>query len=158
MEALLTTDSTGMTALNAGLLTVGQIAIILAGAFPMVEFLKKRMQNRRMRIAEKAGLDKESVAGMLASTANSIATFTAFGNMNAKGKLVNAAFAVSAAFIFGDHLGYTAAVSEKMILPLLTTKAVGGILALLAVLIVGPWLLKKTGYRDEDLAEKGEKG
>ena len=32
--------------------------------------------------------------------------------MNAKGKLLNVAFAVTAAFVFGDHLGFTAGVDS----------------------------------------------
>lgn len=51
--------------------------------------------------------------------------------MNPKGKLLNVAFAVSAAFVFGDHLGFTAGVNSEMIFPVIVGKLVAGITALI---------------------------
>ena len=45
-----------------------------------------------------------SSAGLVATLANNIAMFNIMGEMNPKGKILNVAFAVSAAFVFGDHL------------------------------------------------------
>ena len=44
---------------------------------------------------------------------------------------MNVAFAVSAAFIFGDHLGFTARVYRDMVFPMFVGKAVGGVIAVM---------------------------
>jgi ethanolamine transporter len=69
--------------------------------------------------------------------------FNIMGDMNAKGKLLNVAFAVSAAFVFGDHLGFTAGVNSEMIFPVIIGKLVAGITALILANILAPMLLSK---------------
>ena len=47
-------------------------------------------------------------------------------------------FTVSAAFVLGDHLGFTAGVEREMIFPMIVGKLVGGVTAvILAMLFVG---------------------
>ena len=55
------------------------------------------------------------------------------------GKVVNIAFAVSAAFVFGDHLGFTAGFAPEMIGPMIVGKLVGGVSAI----AVAMWLTAK---------------
>ena len=58
-------------------------------------------------------------------------------DMDNRGKVLNVAFAVSAAFVFGDHLGFTAGVAREMIFPMVVGKLVAGITAVaLALLFV----------------------
>lgn len=52
-------------------------------------------------------------------------------DMDKRGKIINVAFAVSGAFVFGDHLGFTAGVDSQMIFPMLIGKLVGGITAVI---------------------------
>ena len=47
--------------------------------------------------------------------------------MDARGKVVNIAFAVSAAFVFGDHLGFTAGFAPEMLPAMIIGKLAGGI-------------------------------
>ena len=53
------------------------------------------------------------------------------------------AFAVSAAFVFGDHLGFTAGVNSEMIFPMIVGKLTAGITALIVANILAPKLLSK---------------
>ena len=69
--------------------------------------------------------------------------FNIMKDMNAKGKILNVAFAVSAAFVFGDHLGFTAGVNNEMIFPVIVGKLVAGITALILANIMSPMLLAK---------------
>ena len=39
--------------------------------------------------------------------------------MDQRGKVINVAFAVSAAFVFGDHLGFTAGFDPEMLVPVI---------------------------------------
>lgn len=55
--------------------------------------------------------------------------FGTIKDMDNRGKIVNMAFAVSAAFVFGDHLGFTAGFNSNMVFPMIVGKLVGGITA-----------------------------
>ena len=69
--------------------------------------------------------------------------FNIMGEMDPKGKLLNVAFAVSAAFVFGDHLGFTAGVDQAMVTPVIIGKLVAGITALIVANLLAPKLLSK---------------
>jgi len=129
----------GMAPISAGFETVGTIAIILAGAFPLVFVLTKLLRAPLMAVGRKLGINDAAAAGLIASLANSIATFGLVKDMNERGKVINIAFAVSAAFVFGDHLGFTAGFAPEMIGPMIIGKLVGGVSAV----AVAMWLTKK---------------
>ena len=129
----------GMAPISEGFATVGTIAIILAGAFPLVFVLTKLLRKPLMAVGRFLGINDAAAAGLIASLANSIATFGLVKDMNERGKVVNIAFAVSAAFVFGDHLGFTAGFAPEMIGPMILGKLAGGISAVAVAL----WLTKK---------------
>ena len=134
---------TGMTPLNNGLLTCGTIGIVLVGAFPMVKFITDTFGGVLSKVGSALGMDDKGSAGLVATLANNIAMFNIMGEMNPKGKLLNVAFAVSAAFVFGDHLGFTAGVNQSMVTPVIVGKLVAGITALIVANILAPKLLSK---------------
>ena len=128
----------GMAPISEGFATVGTIAILLAGAFPLVFVLTKLLRKPLMAAGKLLGINDAAAAGLIASLANSIATFGMVKDMNTRGKVVNIAFSVSAAFVFGDHLGFTAGFAPEMIGPMIVGKLVGGISAIAVAL----WLTK----------------
>lgn len=129
----------GMAPISEGFETVGTIAIVLAGAFPLVFVITKLLRKPLMAAGRWLGINDAAAAGLIASLANSIATFGMVKDMNRRGKVVNIAFAVSAAFVFGDHLGFTAGFAPEMIGPMIVGKLVGGVSAI----AVGMWLTGK---------------
>lgn len=135
--------STGLTGLDSGLLTCGQIAIVLIGAFPMVKWITKTFGKALQKVGGALGMDDKGSAGMVANLANNIAMFNILGEMNPKGKLLNVAFAVSAAFVFGDHLGFTAGNEPEMIFPVIVGKLVAGVTAIILANLLAPKLLSK---------------
>jgi len=46
------------------------------------------------------------------------------------------AFAVSAAFVFGDHLGFTAGFAPEMLVPVIAAKLVSGISAVALAMVL----------------------
>ena len=132
----------GMAPISEGFATVGTIAILLAGAFPLVYLLTKLLRKPLMAAGRYLGINDAAAAGLIASLANSIATFGMVKDMNQRGKVVNIAFAVSAAFVFGDHLGFTAGFAPEMIGPMIIGKLAGGVSAIAVAL----WL---TGKEDK---------
>ena len=129
----------GMAPISDGFETVGTIAIVLAGAFPLVFVITKLLRKPLMAAGRWLGINDAAAAGLIASLANSIATFGMVKDMNRRGKVVNIAFAVSAAFVFGDHLGFTAGFAPEMIGPMIVGKLVGGVSAI----AVAMWLTRK---------------
>ena len=129
----------GMAPISEGFATVGTIAIILSGAFPLVFAVTKLLRRPLMAVGKHLGINDAAAAGLIASLANSIATFGMVKDMNERGKVVNIAFAVSAAFVFGDHLGFTAGFAPEMIGPMIAGKLAGGISAV----AVAMWLTGK---------------
>lgn len=129
----------GMAPLSDSYQTVGAIAIVLAGAFPLVHVATRILRRPLCALGRMLGINETSAAGMMATLANSIATFGLVRDMDARGKVVNIAFAVSAAFVFGDHLGYTAGVAPEMLPALIVGKLVAGISAV----AVAMWMTRR---------------
>ena len=126
----------GMAPISDGFETVGAIAIVLAGAFPLVNVLTRVLQKPLAGLGKRLGVNDVAAAGLIATLANSIATFGMVKDMNPRGKVVNIAFAVSAAFVFGDHLGFTAGFAPSFIGPMILGKLVGGVSAVAAAMLV----------------------
>lgn len=126
----------GMTPISEGFHTVGEIAIVLAGAFPLVFAITKLLEKPLMKLGTRMHINDTAAAGLIASLANSIATFGMIKDMDERGKIVNIAFAVSAAFVLGDHLGYTAGFAPEMLPGVIVGKVVGGIGAVAVALLL----------------------
>ena len=128
-----------MAPIEEGFQTVGAIAIVLAGAFPLVYAVTKLLRKPLLKLGSLLGINDTAAAGLVASLANSIATFGMVKEMDNRGKVVNIAFAVSAAFVFGDHLGFTAGFAPEMLPGVIVGKLVGGVSAVAVAL----WLTMK---------------
>ncbi len=126
----------GMAPIEEGFATVGAIAIILAGAFPLVFVLTRLLEKPLAGLGKGLGINDTAAAGLVASLANSIAAFDMVKDMDRRGKVVNIAFAVSAAFVFGDHLGFTAGFAPEMLPGMIVGKLVGGISAVAVAMVL----------------------
>ncbi|MCQ4636191.1 ethanolamine utilization protein EutH [Anaerovorax odorimutans] len=119
----------GMTSLKEVFLIIGNIAILLAGAFPLVHLITRLFEKPLIKAGRLLGINRPAAAGFLVSLANSIPMFGMLKDMDPRGKVMNMAFAVSGAFVLGDHLGFTASYSPQMIVPLLAGKLTAGVTA-----------------------------
>ena len=126
----------GLAPLEEGFQTVGAIAIVLAGAFPLVYFLTKLLKKPLLKLGKVLGVNDTAAAGLIASLANSIATFDMMKSMDSRGKVINVAFSVSAAFVFGDHMGFTAGFAPEMLPAVIVGKLAGGITAVAVALLL----------------------
>lgn len=146
---LMMDDGTGVNGLESGLLTCGIIAIVLAGAYPMVKFVTDKFGSALEKVGSALGMNAAGSAGLVATLANNIAMFNILKDMNPKGKVLNCAFAVSAAFVFGDHLGFCAGNNAEMITPMIVGKLVAGVLAVVLGNFMAPALLAKIPGSDK---------
>ena len=126
----------GMAPLSEGFQTVGAIAIVLAGAFPLVYLLTKLLRKPLLKLGKLLHIGDTAAAGLLATLANSIATFEMVKQMDDRGKVVNLAFAVSAAFVFGDHMGFTAGYAPELLPAVIVGKLAGGVAAVAVALLL----------------------
>ncbi len=129
----------GANSIEDSFLVVVSIVIVLAGAFPMLHVLTKLLKKPLKQLGNLLKINETATAGMVASLANSVPMFHTLKDMDERGKVVNMAFAVSAAFVFGDHLGFTAGFQPDMVIPVIVGKLVGGFSAVLLAL----WITKK---------------
>ncbi|UQZ90752.1 ethanolamine utilization protein EutH [Deltaproteobacteria bacterium Smac51] len=128
----------GMDPISEGFAVIGSISVVLAGAFTLVHLLTKYLGGPLGKVGGMLGMNKEAAAGMLATLANNIAMFSILKDMDNRGKVINVAFAVSASFTFGDHLGFTAGVNKDMIFPMVVGKIIGGITAVCLAYFMAP--------------------
>jgi ethanolamine transporter len=133
----------GMKPIHEGMAIVGDIAIVLAGAFPLVFVITKVFNKPLMALGKVLGMNDVSAAGLVASLANCIPMFGMMKDMDDRGKIINVAFCVSAAFVFGDHLGFTAGFNADMITPMIVAKLVGGISAVALAMVIANKTLEK---------------
>lgn len=126
----------GMNPIRQEVGVVAEIAFVLAGAFPLVYALTKLLNKPLLKLGKLMGMNAAGAAGLVASLANSIPMLGLLKEMDSRGKILNIAFAVSAAFVFGDHLGFTAGYDSTMLVPVIVAKLTGGISALLLALLL----------------------
>ena len=120
----------GMIPIEEGAMLVFKIGIILSGAYPMFYFISNVLHKYLKRAGDMFELDQYSILGIFSSLANCIPMFGIYDKMNEKGKILNAAFAVSGAFTFGGQLGYISSVSPDSINPFIVSKLVAGLSAI----------------------------
>ncbi|WP_321366254.1 ethanolamine utilization protein EutH [uncultured Celeribacter sp.] len=119
----------------------GYIGIMLSGAFPMVYLMNRFLQRPMQWVGDRLGLSSAGTAGLLAAAANVLAMFRLVKDMPPRDKILVISFAVCGAFMFGDHLAFSANFQPTIILPLLMGKLMGG----MAGFVIAMWIQKTSG-------------
>ncbi len=119
----------GLGDLHEGFLTVGAIAVVLAGAFPLVAVITKFLVKPLGALGKSLGISGTSASGFVATLANSVATFDKLKEMDPRGKVLNIAFAVSASFAFGDHMAFATSFAPQYLGAMIVGKLAGGVSA-----------------------------
>lgn len=132
----------GLAPIQEGIEVVGGIALTLAGAFGLVFAVTKIFNKPLMKMGKLLGMNEVAAAGMVATLANNIPMLQMLKDMDPRGKIINIAFAVSASFVLGDHLGFTAGVAKDMIFPMIVGKLVGGVTAIFVAMFVANKFIK----------------
>ena len=117
---------------------IGSISCVLLGAYPMVLLLTRWFEKPLMSVGKVLNMNNIAAAGMVATLAHNIPMFGMMKQMDTRGKVINCAFAVSAAFALGDHLGFAAANMNAMIFPMIVGKLIGGVTAIGVAMMLVP--------------------
>ena len=122
---------------------VGNIAIFLAGAFPLLAVVRRVFAGGLAAAGRVLKVNKVSVTGLLMTLANPLPTLAMLHDMDDRGRMLNVAFFVSANCVFGDHLAFTAQMDAAMTTPVIISKLVGGVTAVLVAMVLAPRFLGK---------------
>lgn len=106
----------------------GYIGMMLCGAFPFVCIIKQYFQKPLEIIGKKLNLSSDATAGIFAAAANFLALFTMIKNLTPQDKVKTIAFGVCSAYLFGDHLAFTANFQPSLIVPVMVGKCFAGFL------------------------------
>ena len=128
----------------------GSIAIMLAGAYPLVKVLTKVLGKPLGSLGKQIGVNDVAVAGFIACCANSIPAYNMIKDMDNKGKVLNIAFACCAAFALGDHLGFCAGVEPDLVAAMVVAKLAGGVLCIISAI----FFCKMNANQLEDLPDQ----
>lgn len=117
---------------------IGFIFCVLLGAYLMVLLLTCWFEKPLMSVGKLLNMNNIAAAGMVATLANNIPMFGMMKQMDTCGKVINCAFAVSAAFALGDYLGFAAANMNAMIFLMIVGKLIGGVTAIGVAMMLVP--------------------
>lgn len=120
----------GMAPLEDAMSVVSSIGIVMLGSLSAAEFLQRLLKKPFARLGGKLGMSSESMTGLLIGIVSVIPAISMYQDMDEKGKVVNAAFIVSAASLLAAHMGFTVSVEPEMLGPLLGGKLSGAAAAL----------------------------
>lgn len=121
----------GLMPINESLAVVGRIALVMAGAYPMLEVLKKIFKKQFEKIGSVVGLDTCSIGALIGSLASNIIVFGEFSSMNEKGKLICTAFSVSGAFVLGGQMGFVSSQAKDILVIYIISKFISGITSII---------------------------
>ncbi len=106
-------------------------AIIISGCLVLTELIRKFFRPQLNKLAGRTGVNDISVICMLMNCATSLAILPLYPRMDEKGKLLNAAFSISGAYILGGSMAFVSAVSTGYVVVIfIVAKAVSGFLSM----------------------------
>lgn len=126
----------GLIPIEESAILVLNISIVLSGAYPLLYFVSRKLHKYLHRLSDKYDMDTYSILGLISSLASCLPMLGVYDKMNKKGKILNAAFAVSGAFTFGGQLGYISSVAPEFVNPFIMGKLTAGMSAILLGLVL----------------------
>ena len=112
------------------------VSCILAGALPLIFLLSKLLDLPLKKFGKGVGMNENSTLGLFSQLATSIPMYATMDKMDNKGVIFNAAFSVSGAFVFADHLAYTLAVAPSAVPAVVIGKLTSGVLAVVLAIFI----------------------
>lgn len=126
----------GTTSLSDAMKVVSAIGIVMLGSLPAAELLQRALKKPLDWVGDKTGMNGASIAGLLMGIVSIVPAIAMMREMDERGKVVNAAFAVCGASALAAHMGFAFGVEPTLVIPLLVTKVIGGCIGAGAALIL----------------------
>ena len=135
----------GIAAVISPATASGNVGWILDCANSLIYLFSKVLVKPLKWLGDKIGLNETSVVCIISNLVSSSASFGVMDKMNKKGVVMNSAFSVSGAFVFGSHLAFTLAYNSEYVLPVIVGKLVSGMFALILSYIIFDKMNKQKG-------------
>ncbi len=110
--------------------------VTLSGALPLMFIISKLLNKPLNKMGSKIGINGVSALAFLANLVTNASTFGIMDKMDKKGTVLNSAFAVSAAFVFGGHLAFTMAFDSSYVTPMIVGKLISGVCAVILAFLI----------------------
>ena len=127
----------GMDPIGRQLEIVGEMAVMLSGAFPLVKFAERHFGGAHRRLARLFAIDDHAALGMVVSIANPIPMYMMLDRMSDRGKVICSAFSAPILCLLGDYLGFITAAYPEGTVPMMAGKIAAAIAALLLAVLLG---------------------
>ena len=111
---------------NAAFICVNA-SVTMSGTLPFMAVVSRLLRRPMHAFGKKLGVNNASAFAFLSNLVTNATTFDAMEKMDKKGTVLNAAFAVSAAFVLGGQLAFTMAYDSRYVLPMIVGKLVAGV-------------------------------
>lgn len=121
-------ESSAMICVNA--------CVTLSGMLPLMAIVTKLLRKPAQRLGSKMGINDVATVSFLASSVSVTTIFGSMEKMNRKGVVLNAAFSVSASFVFGSHLAFTMAFDSSYLAPMMVGKLLSGVCAVVVAMLL----------------------
>ena len=126
----------GMASVEENAWIIFYSAVVMTGAFPLIYIVSRILKKPLSLLGKKLSVSTESVTGLLSTLGTSITTFGNMKDMDKKGIVLNSAFAVSAAFVFTDHMAFTMAFEESFVGGVIFGKLISAVPAVLLAAVI----------------------
>jgi ethanolamine transporter len=125
-----------LTPVEDAMQVVASIGIVMLGSLPVSEILGRILKRPFQWLGEKTGMNTVSMTALLMGMVSIVSALVMIKDMDARGKVVNGAFAVCAASALAAHMGFTFGTEPNLVMPLLAAKAAGGIAGITVALFL----------------------
>ncbi len=126
----------GMAPLTEAMEVVAGIGIVMLGSLPATEFLQRILKRPFQFLGKRAGMNAAGMTGLLAGAVSAIPAISMYQDMDERGKVVNAAFLVSATSILAAHMGFALSTEPELLGAMFGAKISGGVAAVLLAVVV----------------------
>lgn len=110
--------------------------VTLSGALPAMAILARLLNKPLGALGKRMGINSVATLALMGNLVTNATSLGSMEKMDKKGVVLNAAFAVSAAFVFGGHLAFTMAFNQDYVLPMIIGKLISGVCALIVALLL----------------------
>ena len=124
----------GMAPMGRQFELIGEISVMLAGAYPFVLFIQMHFAGLLHAFASFLKIDDSAALGMIVALVNPLPTYTLFDQMTRRGRVICSAFSGPALCLLGDQLGFVSAVYPAGISALFAGKRIAAVAALIMAL------------------------
>ena len=134
----------------------GYIALMLAGAYPMIYLIDKFFGKALQRLGAKCGFTTTGSIGIFATCAEQIAMFGIVKKMIPAEKVKVVALSVCGSWLLGAHISITANFQPSLLAIILIGKMIGAVIAVFFAIWLGVPMAKRLEKQDREKGLIGE--